>query len=131
MRRLILLGAIAGLVFAADPIVKHPRELRFSERAFTPPRAADYQHKLSNGATAFDYHGYSDVRKLMWHTQTKASRWWPGWTNELIALPPDVLVSEPKSKQYDGLWLREPGQFLHDALPRARAFLARFASPGH
>jgi zinc protease len=53
VRRLAMLGTLAGLVFAADPIVKHPRELRFSEREFTPPRAADYQHKLSNGATAF------------------------------------------------------------------------------
>jgi len=26
----------------------------------------------------------------------------------------------------DGLWLREPNQFLHDALPRARTFLDRF-----
>ena len=28
---------------------------------------------------------------------------------------------------YDGLWLREPQQFLHDALPRAYGYLARFA----
>jgi hypothetical protein len=83
---------------------------------------------VSNGATAFDYHGYSDVRKLMTHTRAKAGRWWPGWTAELVELPHDVLVSEVKSKQFDGLWLREPGQFLRDALPRARAFLARFGS---
>ena len=43
----------------------------------------------------------------------------------LVPLPQDVLVSEAKSRTYDGLWLREPGQFLHDALPRARAFLVR------
>lgn len=42
----------------------------------------------------------------------------------------DVLVSEPKARRYDGLRLREPGQFLHDALPRARAFLDRFPPPG-
>jgi hypothetical protein len=30
---------------------------------------------------------------------------------------------------YDGLWLREPSQFLHDALPRARRFLDRFSAP--
>jgi zinc protease len=38
---------------AADPIVKHPRELHFPQRDFTPPAAADYRHKLSNGAMAF------------------------------------------------------------------------------
>jgi hypothetical protein len=66
---------------------------------------------------------------LIAHAQAKAGRWWPGWSAELIELPPDVLVSERKSRQYDGLWLREPQQFLHDALPRARAFLARFPAP--
>jgi hypothetical protein len=29
----------------------------------------------------------------------------------------------------DGLWLREPRQYLHDALPRAHAFLRRFRAP--
>ena len=53
MRPLLALAALAGLAAAADPIVKHPRELRFPEREFTPPRAADYRHKLSSGATAF------------------------------------------------------------------------------
>jgi len=53
VKRLLLIGALAGLAVAADPVVKHPRELRFREREFTPPRAADYRHKLSNGATAF------------------------------------------------------------------------------
>jgi hypothetical protein len=43
-----------------------------------------------------------------------------------VPLPRDVLVSEVKSRAVDGLWLREPGQFLHDALPRARHFLDRF-----
>ena len=54
---------------------------------------------------------------------------WPGWNATLVPLPAAVLVSEALSRTYDGLWLREPGQFLHDALPRARAYLARFAAP--
>jgi hypothetical protein len=57
----------------------------------------------------------------------KAGRWWPGWECELIELPTDVLISESKSRTYDGLWLRQPDQFLHDALPRAHRFLDRFA----
>jgi hypothetical protein len=51
----------------------------------------------------------------------------PGWSYSLVELPPDVLISEAKSRTYDGLWLRGPEQFLHDALPRAHAFLDRFA----
>jgi hypothetical protein len=39
-------------------------------------------------------------------------------------------VPEAKSPNYEGLHLCEPGQFLHNALPRARAFLDRVA-PTH
>jgi zinc protease len=53
MRRLFLFAASLGIAVAADPIVKHPRELHFPPSEFNPPRAADYRHKLSNGATAF------------------------------------------------------------------------------
>src|SRR5262249_57988031 len=83
----------------------------------------------SDGEVAFDYHGYSGLAALVAHTRAKAARWWPGWNAELIELPPDVLVSEAKSPTYDRLWLREPRQYLHDALPRAHAFLARFGAP--
>ena len=79
--------------------------------------------------TAFDYHGYSRRDRLLAHTHEKANRWWPGWQCQVIPLPPDVLVSEAKSRTYDGLWLREPEQFLHNALPRAEAYLQRFPSP--
>jgi hypothetical protein len=62
----------------------------------------------------------------MWR---KSRRWWPDWAAEEIPLPPHVLVSEALSRRFDGLWLREPGQFLHNALPRAEAFLDRFSAP--
>lgn len=81
------------------------------------------------GRLAFDYHGYSDWDRLLGHTRRKAERWWRGWEAELVDLPKDVLISEAKSRQYDGLWLREPAQFFHDALPRARRFLDRFPYP--
>ena len=78
---------------------------------------------------AFDYHGYSRWPALFAHMKRKANRWWPGWDAELIELPEEVLISETKSKTYDGLWLREPGQFLFDALPRAQIYLRRFPDP--
>ena len=53
MRRLFLFAALIGIAGAADPIVKHPRELHFPPSEFNPPKAADYRHKLSNGAMAF------------------------------------------------------------------------------
>lgn len=78
---------------------------------------------------AFDYHGYSSWTRLLAHTHAKANRWWPGWRAELVPLPMDVLISEAKSRAIEGLWLREPRQFLHDAMPRARDFLRRFPDP--
>jgi hypothetical protein len=84
---------------------------------------------VTDGEAAFDYHGYSGLQALVAHARAKAGRWWSGWSADSIELPADVLVSEQKSRQYDGSWLREPRQFLHDALPRAQAFLARFRAP--
>ncbi len=78
---------------------------------------------------AFDYHGYSSRAGLIAHARRKANRWWPGWSCTIQPLRPEVLVSEALSRRHEGLWLREPGQFLHDALPRARAFLDRFPEP--
>jgi hypothetical protein len=78
---------------------------------------------------AFDYHGYSSWTRLLEHMRTKANRWWPGWSADLVQLPDYVLISEAKSRAIDGLWLREPTQYLHDAMPRARQFLSRFPNP--
>lgn len=84
---------------------------------------------VAGGDWIFDYHGYSGRDAFLGHTWAKARRWWPGWDATPVPLQPDVLVSEARSRIHHGLWLREPGQFLHDALPRARAFLDRFPLP--
>jgi hypothetical protein len=109
---------------------------RYPRAGFRPlwirPRAGYTGNHIvaSDGEAAFDYHGYSRLAALLAHTQAKAGRWWPGWSASLIELPIDVLVSERKSRTYDGLWLREPRQFRHDALPRAHAFLAALPGAG-
>jgi hypothetical protein len=81
---------------------------------------------VTNGARAFDYHGFSCEERLIALAFRRARRFFPGWDATLIDLPVEVLVSERKSREIDGLWLREPNQFLHDALPRAQMFLDRF-----
>jgi len=83
----------------------------------------------TDGKLAFDYHGFSRWQDLLSHYVRKAERLMPGWSHTLVPLPPDVLVSEAKSRSFDGLWLRGPEQFLHDALPRARIYVGRFAPP--
>jgi hypothetical protein len=81
---------------------------------------------VTNGERTFDYHGFSNEERLLDLAFRRARRFFPGWDATLIDLQADVLVSEQKSRQIEGLWLREPKQFLHDALPRARTFLDRY-----
>jgi len=54
MKPAIQLFAIAALACAwCGEIPKHPRDLKYPPLTFTPPRAADYRHKLASGATAY------------------------------------------------------------------------------
>jgi hypothetical protein len=85
---------------------------------------------IDGGDWVFDYHGYSAKPRFVEHTWRGARRRWGAeWDAILVELPADVLISDQKSRTYDGLWLREPTQFLHDAMPRAKAYLARFGPP--
>jgi len=108
---------------------------RYPDAGFTPiwfkpaPGFTGNHIVAARDDAVFDYHGYSARTAFVAHMRRKAGRWWPGWRCTEIALPPEVLVSETKSRCYDGLWLREPGQFLHDALPRAERYLDRFPPP--
>ena len=86
---------------------------------------------VDGGGWVFDFHGYSRRDAFLAHHRRKAGRWWPGWRATSIELPRDVLVSEVRSMSYEGLRLREPGQFLHDPLPRAHAFIDRFSLAGY
>jgi zinc protease len=52
-RHAILTFLAAGAAAADDAIPKHPRELKYPPREFTPPKAAPYRHKLASGAVAF------------------------------------------------------------------------------
>ena len=78
---------------------------------------------VTDGINAFDYHGLTTEQRLLALAFRRGRRFFPGWDAALVDLPADVLVSEQRSRQIEGLWLREPKQFLHDALPRARNFL--------
>ena len=120
-------GACHILAYAF--LERHPGS-RFRAVWLKPKKGFTGSHiVVSRSGQAFDYHGYSSWEALLAHTSRKACRWWPGWHADPVELPQEVLISEERSRTYDGLWLREPGQFLHDALPRARRFLDRFAAP--
>src|SRR5437879_13787180 len=81
---------------------------------------------VTDGINAFDYHGLTTEQRLLALAFRRGRRFFPGWDAALVDLPADVLISERRSRQIEGLWLREPKQFLHDALARARNFLDGF-----
>jgi hypothetical protein len=81
---------------------------------------------VTDGIHAFDYHGLTTEQRLLAFGFKRGRRFFPGWDATLVDLPTDALVSEARSRRIEGLWLREPKQFLYDAMPRARNFLDRF-----
>jgi hypothetical protein len=121
-------GACQVLAYA---FLERHSELGFRARWIRPAAGYVGNHIFAtDGDLAFDYHGLTTEQRLLSLSFRRAQRFFPGWTATLVDLPTDVLVSEAKSREIDGLWLREPKQFLHDALPRAEAFLDRFGDLG-
>jgi len=117
-------GACQVLAYAF--LEKYPG-LGFHARWIKPAAGYTGNHIfVTDGRNAFDYHGLTTEERLLSLCFRRARRFHSGWDAMLVDLPIDVLISEQRSRQIDGLWLREPKQFLHDALPRARAFLGRF-----
>ena len=117
-------GACQVLAFAF--LERYP-DLGFHARWIKPAAGFTGNHiYVTDGINAFDYHGLTTEQRLLALGFKRGRRFFPGWDATLVDLPADVLVSEQRSRQIEGLWLREPKQFLHDALPRARNFLDRF-----
>jgi hypothetical protein len=81
---------------------------------------------VSNEKVVFDYQGYANHHNYFENLKKDWSGLYPEWDFTLVYLPKDVLISEEKSKKYNGLWLREPNDFLFDALPRALNYLNTF-----
>lgn len=117
-------GACHVLAFA---FLERFPDMRFQARWIKPAAGFTGNHiYVTDGINAFDYHGVTTEQRLLAFVFKRGRRFFPGWDATLVDLPTDALVSELRSRQIEGLWLREPKQFLHDALPRARNFLDRF-----
>lgn len=82
---------------------------------------------VTNGNVVFDYQGLTPYEKYIENLEVKMKSFFYEWSYELIELPEHVLISESESKQFDGLWLREPNQFLKNALPRAEQYLGNYS----
>jgi len=77
---------------------------------------------VSDGTSAFDYHGYSRCETFLSHYLRKIRRFFPSWQGRIITLA-DSPISTSFCRTYG---CRLPSQFLHDPRPRAHAYLSRF-----
>jgi hypothetical protein len=117
-------GACHILAYA---FLERYEDLGFRARWIRPANGRAGNHIfVTDQRNAFDYHGLTTEDALLSLMFRRARRFLPGWQATLVDLPTDILISESRSREIDGLWLREPQQFLHDALPRARRFLDHF-----
>ena len=76
---------------------------------------------VTDGVIAFDYHGYSLRGRLLHHHRRSWSADYPWWDCDIERVDFPILgASALNARKMLG-----PDQYLHDAIPRARAFLAR------
>ena len=112
-------------------ILAHAFLEKFPEMGFLPfwikpmPGFTGNHVFVSDGQILFDYHGYSSIEIFLAHYFSKARRFFPGWDAELIPVTTS-LISREDSKKI-GMDIREPEQYLYNALPRAHKYLNKFS----
>ncbi|MBC86730.1 MAG: hypothetical protein CL677_06075 [Bdellovibrionaceae bacterium] len=83
---------------------------------------------VTDGNTVFDFEGVSSYETYIEQIEAKLTSIFYQWNYELIEIDEHILISEQESKKIEGLWLRQPDQFLHNALPRANTYLQMFSA---
>jgi hypothetical protein len=80
---------------------------------------------VTDGTITFDFHGYAVRRRLVDHHGRGWRARYPGWTCSVEPVDFDLLdTAELNARKMLG-----PGQYLHDALARARRFVAKANHP--
>jgi hypothetical protein len=76
---------------------------------------------VTDGLLAFDYHGYSLLRNLLAHHGRCWATDYPGWACDIEPVDFPLLGANALNARK----MLGPDQYLHDAIPRARAFIGR------
>jgi hypothetical protein len=106
----------------AGVFLRNPPMKGFHAERITPAEGFAGNHiYVTDGLIAFDCHGYSSRERLLAHHAKGWSTHRPGWTCALETVEFDLLdTAELNQRKMLG-----PDQYLHDAIPRARAFIER------
>lgn len=76
---------------------------------------------VSDGEIAFDYHGYSLLKRLKKHHHKVWRHQYPGWDADILPVDFDLL----NTGDLNARGMRGPDQYQGDAVLRARNFINR------
>lgn len=80
---------------------------------------------VTDGAIAFDYHGYSTCQGLLAHHIRACRGQYPTWDCDLETVAFDLLFTPDLNARK----MLGPEQYLHDPIARARRFIQRIDHP--
>ncbi len=78
---------------------------------------------VTNGETAFDYHGYSKFDKLLKHHRKGWLQEYCNWSSTLVKVKFDLLNTQSLNKRK----MLGPNQYLHNPISRAKCFIDKFS----
>jgi hypothetical protein len=107
---------LAGTFLRAPPIKGF-----HAERIIPAEDYAGNHIYVTDGVIAFDYHGYSSRERMLVHYAKGWSERYPGWNCDIVPVDFDLLNTLELNQRK----MKGPDQYLHDAIPRGRAFIDR------
>ncbi|MGE8131899.1 hypothetical protein ACQKQD_33760 [Methylobacterium sp. NPDC080182] len=117
----IFFGYGACHILAGAYLERPPLKNFYGERIVPFSEQPGNHIYVTDGVITFDYHGYSLRERLLSHH----SRVWltqrESWICEIVPVDFDLLSTTDLNERK----MLGPDQYLHDAVPRARAFIER------
>ncbi len=77
---------------------------------------------VTNGETAFDYHGYSQYDRLVEHHKKGWLQEYSDWSSRIIKVDFNLLNTHCLNKRK----MLGPDQYLHNPISRAKCFIDKF-----
>lgn len=113
-------------------ILAHEYLVRFAQSDFyalwiKPHQGYKGNHVfVTDGSITFDYRGYVKKSRLLSYYWQQYEQTYLGWRAELIRIEGNLC--NPDEMKKIGMHIRGPEDFLHNATPRAQAYLKKYDS---